>query len=774
MGYYAPPALAQKWRLWEDVVLRGAGFEAAGVLRLRDDSLTSAADIAARQAPDAAGRASAIADYRGHFDDATARLTHILTEIATSPRFQTALVWQNRGAWRSGLGPYLAHAPGKRNARQRAREDLICNYWQRYSVKNDSAGFFGPIGWAHIDERIPDIRVTPGSRLVAQQGLFFENWAVRALAKGLTDWNQMRGWARPQLKPYIQMKEGMAFPPSMPPIALTNTESALLSLCDGRRSANAVLEAAMRGNIVRSSAEGLVLLDNLRNRRLLDWEVEIPVSVYPEVSLRGFIGSIEDLTLRRSCQQRLDVLEDCRRDVALVADCPERLDAALDVLDKRFQELAGVSPTRLAGRSYAGRTVMFQDCRRDIEVTLGAPFLRALEPIYLILESCRWLTARAGQMIEERLEDLYRRLLIESREEEVDLATLWFASMPLLYRDGPALMDALEREFQNRWAMVLRAPLMTRRVRYTMEELAPLVSREFPALPAGWSGARYHSPDVLLAAANLEAVQRGDFFLVLGEAHVAINSLRHSCLVAQHPRPAALLSRVDKDFEGPRILPVLPTESPPRLTGRLHPALSRPQDIHVELFHRSVDREKFRVVPSSALSVRRKDRGLVVTVDGVDFRVLDVFSEALMGLVLNRMILLPDADHTPRVTVDRLVIARESWKLTGSDLDFGGIADEADRFLAARAMQRRLGMPAQVFVKAPFEDKPIYVDFDSPLFVNVLAKLARKARANSDDGADLKVTEMLPSISQAWLPDAEGRCYTSEFRLVAFDLIAPK
>jgi hypothetical protein len=29
----------------------------------------------------------------------------------------------------------------------RRREEVIASYWQRYCSKNDTIGFFGPLGW---------------------------------------------------------------------------------------------------------------------------------------------------------------------------------------------------------------------------------------------------------------------------------------------------------------------------------------------------------------------------------------------------------------------------------------------------------------------------------------------------------------------------------------------------------------------------------------------------------------------------------------------------
>ncbi|MEU5077366.1 hypothetical protein AB0G76_38310, partial [Streptomyces asoensis] len=64
------------------------------------------------------------------------------------------------------------------------------------------------------------------------------------------------------------------------------------------------------------------------------------------------------------------------------------------------------------------------------------------------------------------------------------------------------------------------------------------------------------------------------------------------------------------------------------------------------------------------------------------------------------------------------------------------------------------------------EPRPFFVDFDSPVYVNILAKAARRL-ARKDPHARLTVTEMLPTPEQTWLTDDQGRHYTSELRLVA-------
>jgi hypothetical protein len=73
-----------------------------------------------------------------------------------------------------------------------------------------------------------------------------------------------------------------------------------------------------------------------------------------------------------------------------------------------------------------------------------------------------------------------------------------------------------------------------------------------------------------------------------------------------------------------------------------------------------------------------------------------------------------------------------------------------------------------VFVVSPTESRPFYVDFDSPVYVTVLAKAMRRLARKDPDGR-ITVTEMLPTPEQTWLTDDQGRTYTSELRLVAVD-----
>jgi hypothetical protein len=135
--------------------------------------------------------------------------------------------------------------------------------------------------------------------------------------------------------------------------------------------------------------------------------------------------------------------------------------------------------------------------------------------------------------------------------------------------------------------------------------------------------------------------------------------------------------------------------------------------------------------------------------------------------------LLPDAPHRPRISIDEVVVARERWQVTSGTCDWARAATPLERFVGARRWAGELRLPRFVFVKAPIERKPCYVDFDSPVYVDTLAKLVRQS-GTAAPGRAIVITEMLPALDQLWLTDVDGRRYTSELRLVAVDPLAPR
>ena len=59
--------------------------------------------------------------------------------------------------------------------------------------------------------------------------------------------------------------------------------------------------------------------------------------------------------------------------------------------EEEFSRFTGVAPNRAAGQTYGGRTLIYEDCRRDLEAKIGPAVLESLAPpLSLLLRSGRW------------------------------------------------------------------------------------------------------------------------------------------------------------------------------------------------------------------------------------------------------------------------------------------------------------------------------------------------------------------------------------------------
>ncbi|MEU1135110.1 lantibiotic dehydratase, partial [Streptomyces sp. NPDC005900] len=561
--------------------------------------------------------------------------------------------------------------------------------------------------------------------------------------------------------------------PGRPPQPAGAAAAAVLALCDGVRTAREIAQA-LPGTDVPAELTALVA------RRWVVWKLEVPADARPERYLRGWLERIGDPVVRGRAVAALDVLER-GRDLVAAAEGPDALVEAMTALEGEFVALTETAAVREKAAGTAPcRALVYSDCRRSASARLGPVVHEALAPLAPLLTSAGWLTARLAAAVMARASEVYERLAARG---PVDLAAFWFACMPILHGAARTETEALQREFRSRWAAILSPPPDARRVQVSLADIEGPVAERFGAdfgegggaratgVRGGWTAARYLSPDIMIAATGADAVARGDFALVLGELHLAANTLGSSLFVHQHPDPAELTALTDRDHPGPRLMPLLPKEHRSRLSVRTRHALVRPEDYHVALVDFTADPARPRTVLSADVVVGREDDGeLWVTLpDGARFAAVDVFAHVLTTLAMDLFQILPDdAEHSPRVSVDRLVVARETWRLPREKIDFADEKDEARRFVRARRWRERHGLPRFVFVVLPSETRPFYVDFDSPVYLTILAKALRRMARNAPDGRAV-FTEMLPSPEEAWLTDDQGSVYTSELRFVAVD-----
>ncbi|WP_229402070.1 lantibiotic dehydratase [Micromonospora okii] len=749
------------WSVWRDVLLRTAGFPAAGLDRF-------AAPRAAATADALLAGAGTEAAYREELAEAFARSSAVLGEVCADPLVREAVTWQNPEML-VALDGLLRTDPAVRNKPRRKREIAVLRYWQRYCGKAETIGFFGPVCWGAFDPATPHTRLTPGPGLTARREVRFEAWALTAYADRLAEDPAARRWWAPVRPPHLTIDGRRLHRPLHPPVELSAVEARLLVDCDGRTPAGELVERLCADGQagLRRADDGYLLLHRLVERGLLTWDTGLPNSPRAEAVLAERIAAVGDPELRAGLAAALDRLRAARDAVADAAGDPDRLAAALAALNAEFTAVTGRPATRHGGQMYTGRTLVFEETSRDLEFAVGSAVVDALAaPLAIVLRAARWLTAEIGTACERVLGELHAELAADG---PVRLADMWSLAQGLILApDGPVAVASAG--FTARWAELFglaAVPAGQAELRLASADLAPRAEALFPADAPGWPTARVHSPDVQVAAASVEALNAGDFQLVLGELHPATTPFDSAVFAPFHPDPAALRAGVDADL-GPARLRLLPPEGFPRQTTRTTWHLRGPADRQVGV-DTARGADVTELVPSSAVRVESTAGRLeAVLPDGARWPLVEVFANLLGALLLDSFKLLAPAPTTPRITIDRLVVARQTWRTTVADSGLAGVTGEAERYLAVRRWRQRLGLPERVFVKIGTEVKPCYVDLTGPLYAQSLCAMADAAVRTAPD-ASLTASELLPAPSDAWVTDAAGRGHVSELRLQITD-----
>ena len=809
-------ALADGWTVWRTVGLRGAGFPAVGVFDLATIAASEAADRmrdterevhAARvataracahatqfgprehaklvgaalrrsrvRAPDPFAEAPpallvAFADqaaaeqrfaaaqtaYRSTFDDAALETGVRLRAWARAPRFREAVLWQNRAAVHTGFDR-LGEPSATPNSNTRKRERLVANYVQRYCVKNDSIGFFGPFAWATFGETT---RLAPGRDLLATRTVYFEYWGIARLADQLAEDPLVRLAIPPRRMPTVTVDGTTLHHPVDRTSELPLPFARLLAACDGVRSAREIAEALVADPALEllGVEEVYELLDELVETKLATWRIELPTAGAPDRSLRAIL----DAVAHEPGHAALAALDAHREAIEAIAREPSTdpvareaaLDRALAALDATFTQLTSTAATHNAGQTYAARTLVYEDCRRDVSVELGPEHLaRLAPPLALVLESARWFTHEVATRYRRALTAAYRELAGET--SAVDYIRFWTHVEPHFDRtDGATpIVAAVATELQRRWQESL-GPLAGNRVNVRAADLRAAARERFAAPHPGWPSARHHAPDIMMIG-PLDAAP----VFVLGELHVAMNTLFVPPFLAQHPDPDELVEAMARDLPAPRVTSVGRSE---RVTRADQASIAR-DAIDLEIGPTRSARPRQDVVAIGELVVEViADRLCVRTRDGRRvFDVIEFLDHLLVEATLAQFRMLPPLAHAPRITIDDLVVSRERWTFAPAELGFVELGDAAARFAGARAFAHDRGLPRCVFYKVPEEPKPCYLDFASPMYVEIFARIARTA-------SRIHVSEMLPAVEDGWLVDADGQRYASELRIAAVD-----
>ena len=755
------PLPGTRWTLWRYALLRTAGFPADGLHRFA--------------APDCAAVADALLDghctpekFAAAYGEAAERTRIVARELAADPLFREAVTWQNRTAVHALDG--LLRESGRRwRQRDRQREHAVARYWQRYCGKNETIGFFGPTCWVDIEPEGALLTVHTGGSLTRERRVFLEHWALVAFAEALAADPLVGPWLPVRRAPHVWFAGGRLYRPTGPPRLLPATEAAVFAACDGR-PARLVVEAvaAEPASGLRKAADVRLVLDRLVAGGLVVHGIGPPPRLDAPEVLQAAIAAIPDGAARGHAEAAWARLATARDRVAGAAGDADGLRTALDRLDAEFTEVTGRDAYRRSGQTYAGRVLCYEETTRDLDVTVGGAVLGTVAaPLEILLRAARWLTGALADAYSTALAELVGESTVDG---SMPLGELWYLAQGLLFGGGRRPVDAVAAEFTRHWSVLFGLDALapgTPEIAVSSTDLAPVVARVFGDDRPGWGAARVHSPDLHICATDAEAVRRGDFTVVLGEMHAAWPTF--DCAVFLWPRKDVgdLRDALRADAGDGRVLPLFPPDWP-RQSGRLSRGLDNDSDVLLA-FAPTSGADPVRSLPISAVTVSLVDgRPVARAADGRSWPLIEVFAGLVAMHAVDGFKLVAPTAHTPRISIDRLVVARETWRTTVGATPLATTGPE-QRYLATRRWRRELGLPERGYVKLGTETKPCYVDLTSPAYLGALATMVRGATRTGGPGVPLVFTEMLPTPEQAWVPDAAGRRYFSELRLHVVD-----
>ncbi|GGM73542.1 lantibiotic dehydratase [Lentzea pudingi] len=631
--------------------------------------------------------------------------------------------------WCATAGPKAVRA------KDRAFQRRAYLYAQRLAVKNETTSFFGPLVHGKVSDEVTGILLggeTPAG--VREVEAFVAFWAVCALAEAIAADPAMADLVPPSWLPScrrdastVRFADGRA-------VRLTDDQAALVAAIDGERTVGVLADLAGVDLVAART-----LLAKLARAGAVRRAPEPPSTT--SRPLEWLIGWAGRHAAHTSWPTALTDVRQLADRYAHAADHATRASRLAD-LEDRFTGLAGVDARRAAGRMYADRAVVSIDARGDqTPVLVGTDTARRwagqLSPVLAVAShhgELRTLAANqwCGELMRGDAEMPYDELIrrVQNAPEE-RLAEL----------EKPA------RQFAESYRELVLSgvdPADPRQSVLTPESVLALCPP--PSRPA------FVSPDVLLEHG------RDEDLIVLGELHPYVFAWGSQGHFSDDPDGLAADFTADlSPWGGPgRLATVIRRRRHKGLVSDTFPGR------FIEVTAVATD-DATRSVPLSAVTVVLAENGprlhdsdgeLVLYAGEDDHPHLRAFAAPSASLPTVWI-----AGQAPRVRVGDLIAQRARWACRAADLDIAPQHGTTEIFLAAQRLRTTRGLPRFCFAALPHEPKPIAVDLDNPLAVEVLAALLRAGQAD-----EFTLAEMRPAPDSLWL-EHHGRPTTSEFRI---------
>lgn len=726
------------WLALSPVIVRSTGFPAHLLNELRPADQPADAPAFAAEMHRAAGA---------------------LAALVGRDEFREALAWQNPDVLTMADSFRAVAGEAERGAKQRKREHRLARYAARYCGKVETIGFFGPVAYGVLTGDAGHIVQRPGRALVADRRTFAEPWAVKALAACLRQDPEIAAWLPLRLRTDCSVRDGVLLRPLARPVPLSKLEHAILDACDGVRPRCEVAET-VAGDLGVPPQEVQAGIAALEQRRYLVGGANLPLKPECVHVLRERLAAIGDARVARKARTLTEPFLEAVDALGRCAGDADAIRAAQFGAAAAFHDVTGRSGTRREGMMYAGRGLAYEECLRDLTLELGRDFEERLaEGLPALLTAARWLTWRTAGAYDEH----FRRAWSGDPRR---LDAVWSEVMAGFFGAGHKPIDDVLAEFRARWRRVIEE-LHGRTSGWVFdpEEFRTAIELSFAAPAPGWSGGAVHSPDLQLAAHAPDGTRTGEYSIVLGEMHLGLPTGVGP--VFEWPYGGYRLSELLQSATRRGYLPAMPDDWP-RNTGRTTANDAMPGD--PSFAFTDVEATMPGTVGFTEVRVEVRDREVVAILpDEAVVPIREFFGFFLSLMVVDAFKSLDDGPHTPRITVGRFVVARETWRVDVAGEEFVRSAGEFESYRAVQSWRRGLGVPEQVYLKVDGEVKPIYVDFGVPVLVLSFLAALRSALRRPDASSIIAVSEALPIPGEAWVCDRDSSTYLGEVRMTVID-----
>jgi hypothetical protein len=696
------------------------------------------APVADAVPPAAAGFVSA---WNAHLDEARAAHEELsctgaregdaararLHAVAADDRFAEAVFLSSPSMYRA-LRRYLSGGGAGGGAGRHRRTGVqLYGYLQRFTTKNETTSFFGPVDHAEVrtDQGEP-VKIDPGEGRLRRRLTRVAFWAVQAIADAVAADEAVRPHLTPRVADGVRVDAAGAFDSvTGRRVVPAGADLQVLARCDGRVRAGELPAAALAG---------------LARRGLVDLRLRPPSTVDdPLAWTRGWLAALPDDCAAR--QRWLAVVDRLAALATGYSDAP--VDGKARLLHEAegvFVDATGRVPAR-SGALYADRSLLYDEALGDLTIHLGPTMVDDLrDRLGPALDLCASFSTVAQEVMRER-----GREVALSLGDGRPVPYLAFVRA-LLAGPDPAsyLTDARVSGFVAALTTLARqSQVCAGEVRLDPARLRPLLVPVTPGTPV--------SPDLFLSATSAEALAAGDFDVVIGEIHHGVQIWTH--LLAFWPDQAGVRAALAAALSGDA------ATVHQRRQGKAFPR--ELPGIAVEFGGRST-------LPRDAV-MRAADLDVVPTDDGValrggarELRLHPGDPRAVANWVFGPPpVLAPPIEfgpHTPRIRVGGVVLQRETWHLAGAAFGPARAAGSAPLALARmRGLGQEVGLPVRWFAKVDGERKPFYVDLDSMASVEHLLSKVDGRRA-------VRCTEVLPALEHWWLPALGGGHRSAEWR----------